>query len=322
MPVTVKHCSPYRRSASMNVRASEPVPPDARQGRGAPTSRRLFLKQSAGALLTAGFGSSLLSACGGDNLDTDQPQTPRMASVNNFRDIAGAAVGYPTVDGKQMRRGAFYRANTLTFDVADQCIVDKLSIATVYDLRTPSEVSRVADSLPAGAIVETINVLGMRDFVTPPFDAPGAANGFMESQARNYVLGAAQRASYGELLRSLAQGAGAQLVHSTAGKDRAGWVAALLLSIANVPLDVIMQDYLLSNVYLSPTIEAQTETMRAQDGDMIARAKAPLLGVQESYLQAGFDQVQASYGTMQSYLMHGLGVPQTTIDTLRARLVM
>ena len=116
--------------------------------------------------------------------------------------------------------------------------------------------------------------------------------------------------------RSLAEGAGAQLFHSNAGKDRAGWVAALLLSIANVPLDVIMQDYLLSNVYLAPSIKAQTETLRAQDGDAVADdPEVPLLDVQENYLQAGFDQVQASYGTMASYLTQGLGVSQTTIDT-------
>jgi protein-tyrosine phosphatase len=47
----------------------------------------------------------------------------------------------------------------------------------------------------------------------------------------------------------------------------------------------------------------------------------PLLEVQESYLQAGFDQVQMSYGTMANYLTRGLGMSQTTIDTLRARLV-
>jgi protein-tyrosine phosphatase len=144
----------------------------------------------------------------------------------------------------------------------------------------------------------------------------------MEAQARGYVTGAAQRAAYGALLTRLADGPGAQLFHSNAGKDRAGWVAALLLSIANVPLDVIMQDYLLSNVYLVPSIKAQTDRLRAQDGDAVASAEAPLMNVQENYLQAGFDQVQASYGTMMSYLTQGLGVSQTTIDTLHSRLVV
>ncbi|MFM0044720.1 tyrosine-protein phosphatase [Paraburkholderia sediminicola] len=307
MLVTAKTCSPSRRSASTPLRAHQ--------------SRRAFLKSSASVLLLSGVSSSLLSACGGGNLDAGVPETPRLASVNNFRDVAGAAAGYPTVDGKQMRRGTFYRANALTLSAADATALEKLGIASVYDLRTPGEIARTADILPAGSTSQALDVLGISDFVAPTFDTTGAAVGFMEAQARAYVTGAAQRVGYGELLTRLANGAGAQLFHSNAGKDRTGWVAALLLSIANVPLDVIMQDYLLSNVYLAQSIAAQTETLRAQDGDAVATIESPLLNVQENYLQAGFDQVQTSYGTMASYLTQGLGMSQATIDALRDRLV-
>jgi protein-tyrosine phosphatase len=272
-------------------------------------------------VLASGLGGSLLSACGGGNLDADLPETPRLASVSNFRDVAGVGAGYSTVDGKRMRRGAFYRANVLTLSSADRASVDKLGIAAVYDLRTPGEIARSGDVLPGGAAAQSLNVLGVQDFVTPEMDTAAAAVAFMEAQARDCVTGAAQRGTYGTLLTDLADGAGAQLFHSNAGKDRAGWVAALLLSIANVPLDVIMQDYLLSNIYLATSISAQTETLRDQDGEAAATIQMPLLEVQESYLQAGFDQVQASYGTMSSYLTHGLGMSQATIDALRARLV-
>nr|WP_259461424.1 tyrosine-protein phosphatase [Paraburkholderia fungorum] len=284
-------------------------------------SRRAFLRSSASVLLLSGMGSTLLSACGGGNLDTDQPATPRLASVSNFRDVAGAAAGYPTVDGKQMRRGAFYRSNALTLGPADTAALDKLGIATVYDLRTPGEIARTADILPSGATSQALDVLGISDFVTPAFDTAAAAVAFMEAQARAYVTGAAQRIGYGELLTRLANGAGPQVFHSSAGKDRAGWVAALLLSIANVPIDVITQDYLLSNVYLAQSIQLQTATLRAQNGDAVAATESPLLNVQENYLQAGFDQVQASYGTMASYLTQGLGLSQATIDMLHDRLV-
>ncbi|CAE6945909.1 hypothetical protein R75471_05631 [Paraburkholderia domus] len=308
MPATAKTCSPSRRSASTPLRVHR--------------SRRAFLKSSASVLLLSGMSSSLLSACGGGNLDADQPATPRLASVSNFRDVAGAAAGYPTVDGKQMRRGAFYRANALSLSAADAVTIDNLGIASVYDLRTPGEIARVADILPTGATSQALDVLGTSDFLAPTFDTAGAAVAFMEAQARGYVTGAAQRVGFGELLTRLANGAGAQLFHSSAGKDRTGWVAALLLSIANVPLDVIMQDYLLSNVYLAQSIEAQIETLRAQNGDAAATIESPLFNVQERYLQAGFDQVQTSYGTMTSYLTQGLGVSQTTIDTLHDRLVV
>jgi protein-tyrosine phosphatase len=314
MSVTAKNRSLFRALASTTVPVERGMPGESSAG------RRRFLMGSASAMLAAGFGSTLLSACGG-SLEAEQAATPRLVSVTNFRDVGGAGAGYLTVDGKQMRRGVFYRANALTLSGTDAATLDKLGIVSVYDLRTPAEIARTADVLPTSATSSALNVLGTNDFIAPPFDTPADAVAFMQAQARAYVTGAPQRAAFGTLLGALANGGGAQLFHSNAGKDRAGWVAALLLSIANVPLDVIMQDYLLSNVYLAPSIAAQTTTLRAQQGSAIATARAPLLDVDENYLQAGFDQVQASYGTMASYLTQGLGLSTATVDALRNRLV-
>ncbi len=46
-----------------------------------------------------------------------------------------------------------------------------------------------------------------------------------------------------------------------------------------------------------------------------------LLGVESSYLEAGLDQVIASYGSMYAYLTQGLGLTQADIYVLRARMV-
>lgn len=269
----------------------------------------------------SGFGSTLLSACGG-GLSSDQPDTPRLASVDNFRDIGGAGGGYQTVDGRQVRRGVFYRSNALTLSAADKAVIETLKIGTVYDLRTPGEIARAADVMPVGAAYVNINVTGASDQIIPPAEMPGGAIAWMEDAERAYVTGAAQRAGYGAVLSQLANTPGVQLVHSTAGKDRTGWVAALLLSIANVPLDVIMQDYLLTNTYSAVSINAQIAAFQTQNGAATATLDAPLYSVQESFLQAGFDQVQASYGTMVSYLTTGLGLSQATVDALHDRLVV
>lgn len=270
----------------------------------------------------SGLSSTLLSACGGGGVSSDQPDTPRLASVDNFRDIGGAGGGYPTVDGRQVRRGVFYRSNALTLSAADKTVLETLKIASVYDLRTPGEVTRTEDVMPDGAAYLNINVTGEPDEVIPPANMQGGAAGWMENAERGYVLGAAQRAGFGALLSQLANTPGVQLIHSTAGKDRTGWVAAVLLSIANVPFDIIMQDYLLTNTYSAASINAHIAAIQAQQGAPVANQDAPLFGVQDSFLQAGFDQVQTSYGTMSSYLTTGLGLAQSTIDTLHDRLVV
>jgi protein-tyrosine phosphatase len=290
---------------------------------GEPGSRRTFLKGAASAWLLSGFGAgALLAGCGGGGISSDVPDTPRLASANNFRDIGGAGGGYQTVDGRQVRRGVFYRSNVLALTPTDKAVIDTLNIATVYDLRTPGETARTADVMPTGAVYVNINVLGQSDQPVPPPDMPGGAMAWMEANERVYVTGAAQRAGYGALLMQLATTGGVQLIHSEAGKDRAGWVAAILLSIANVPLDIIMQDYLLTNTYAAESVKRQVADIQTASGTAAATLDTPLFGVQDSFLQAGFDQVQASYGTMTSYLTIGLGLSQSTIDTLRERLII
>jgi protein-tyrosine phosphatase len=286
------------------------------------TSRRRFLKGTAGAVLLSGVGGSLLSACGGNNVGSDQAPTPRLATLQNFRDVGGTAAGYPTVDGRVVRRNVFFRADALIESAADATVLESLGIAAVYDLRTPGEISRAADVLPANASYQKINVTGREDVGEPAVDSAGGAVAAMESAQRLYVADGAHRAAFGAVLTQLASTPGPQLFHSSAGKDRAGWVAALLLSIANVPFDVIMQDYLLSNTYLAGAISARVEARRAVGGEFAASIERPFAGVQSSFLQAGFDQVQAGYGTMSAYLTRGLGVSQSVVDVLRDRLVV
>jgi protein-tyrosine phosphatase len=315
MDFTAKVHLPTTRSGS--ARSRQVVP------NGELSSRRAFLQGSASVMLMPGFGSALLSACGGGGLSSsDLPDTPRLASVDNFRDIGGASGGYQTVDGHQVRRGMFYRSNVLTLSAADKAVIDTLNVATVYDLRTPGEIARVADVMPNGAAYRSINITGEPDQIVPPADITGGAIALMESAERECVTGAAQRAGYGALLSQLGNTPGPQLIHSTAGKDRTGWVAAILLSIANVPLDVIMQDYLLTNTYSAASINTQLTAIQAESGSAAATLDAPFFSVQDSFLQAGFDQVQASYGTMSSYLTSGLGLSQSAIDTLHDRLVV
>jgi protein-tyrosine phosphatase len=73
---------------------------------------------------------------------------------------------------------------------------------------------------------------------------------------------------------------------------------------------------------MANAISARVEARRQQSGDLAASAEKPLASVQSSFLQASFDQVQSSYGTMSGYLTRGLGLTQSTVDTLRERLVL
>ncbi len=232
--------------------------------------------------------------------------TPVLASDPNFRDLAGIAAadggtGYAdtTSHGGVMRTGVFYRSMALsTLSNADWTALSLLHIVLDIDLRTPAEIYNISpvpaspmngpDHVPAGAAWVNVNIFGT---VQPP-----ALSG--TSLYQSFVTGAGEAAAFGTVLLDLANASGPAMYHCSYGKDRTGWTSMLLQTIAGVPQATIMQDYLASNKYLN------------YPG-----------AVQEGWLQAGLNQIAASYGSMDAYLMQGLGLTQADIYVLRAKMV-
>ncbi|MDP9712610.1 UNVERIFIED_ORG: protein tyrosine/serine phosphatase/uncharacterized protein YhjY with autotransporter beta-barrel domain [Pseudomonas fluorescens] len=247
--------------------------------------------------------------------------TPRLAGIDNFRDIAGTTTAYSTAHDGTMRAGVFYRSNALTPTAADLATLNGLGIKSVYDLRTPSEIASTPDTMPSGAIYQNIDIIGSTtsgaNITTVSFKSAADAIAMMQETNRAFVSDAGMRGQFGVLFNELAGVDGAAPFHCTAGKDRTGWTAAVLLSIAGVDNATIMSNYLATNDY---TAERVAKTLAMMPPSMAA-IYAPLLGVEASYLQAGLDQVTAQYGSMDNYLKQGLGLSQETIYVLRGKMV-
>ena len=77
--------------------------------------------------------------------------TPRLKSIDNFRDVAGLASAYTTANDGTLRGGVFYRSNALTPSASDLATLNGLGIKAVYDLRTPSEIAATPDTMLTGA---------------------------------------------------------------------------------------------------------------------------------------------------------------------------
>lgn len=247
--------------------------------------------------------------------------TPRLQGIDNLRDVAGTTSAYTTTHDGVMRAGQFYRSNALTPTASDLTILNSLGISNVYDLRTPSEIASTPDTLPAGAEYQNIDIIGSTtsgsNITTISISSAAQAVAMMEETNRAFVNDAGMRGQFSVLFNELAAADGAALFHCTAGKDRTGWTAAVLLSIAGVDSATIMSDYLATNDYTAARVAA---TLAAMPSSMAA-IYAPLLGVQASYLQAGLDEVTAQYGSMDNYLKEGLGLSQETIYVLRGKMV-
>lgn len=247
--------------------------------------------------------------------------TPRLARIDNFRDIAGTTHAYSTAHDGTMRSGVFYRSNALTPSAADLATLNGLGIKAIYDLRTPDEIAATPDTLIEGARYRNIDIIGNNtsgaDITRVSFTSAADAIAMMQETNRAFVNDAGMRGQFTTLFNELAAGDGAALFHCTAGKDRTGWTAAVLLSIAGVDSATIMENYLATNDYTAARVAATLAHLPPS----MAAIYAPLLAVDASYLQAGLDQVTAQYGSMDNYLKEGLGLSQETIYVLRAKMV-
>ncbi|WP_085707374.1 tyrosine-protein phosphatase [Pseudomonas sp. B35(2017)] len=247
--------------------------------------------------------------------------TPRLQGIDNFRDIAGTTDAYATAHDGTMRARVFYRSNALTPVGSDLATLNGLGITAIYDLRTPSEIAATPDTLISGARYSNIDIIGSvtsgANITTVSFHSAAEAVAMMQQTNRAFVSDAGMRSQFSRLFNELASADGAALFHCTAGKDRTGWTAAVLQSIAGVNSATIMSNYLATNDYTAARVAKTLAMMPAS----MATIYAPLLGVEASYLQAGLDQVTAQYGSMDNYLKQGLGLSQETIYVLRGKMV-
>ena len=103
----------------------------------------------------------------------------------------------------------------------------------------------------------------------------------------------------------------ATLFHCTAGKDRTGFAAVLLLSALGVNAATIEADFLLTNraidvATLAPQVAAD---LGARSGTHIdPRAVEPLLGVREGFLETAYATIKHEFGGMEAYLRDALGL--------------
>jgi protein-tyrosine phosphatase len=160
-----------------------------------------------------------------------------LEGLHNFRDLGG----YPTEDGRRVRRGRVYRSDALhRMTRADVPRVRALGLVTVIDLRAPDEVAHVGTGL--------VDELGARYRNLPTRPAvlsADAPEGTVVSAPERY-LGYLHEGpgAFAGVVRTLADPASTPAVFfCNAGKDRTGVTAAMVLALLRVPAAVIAQDY-------------------------------------------------------------------------------
>ena len=130
------------------------------------------------------------------------------------------------------------------------------------------------------------------------------------------------RAAFARTLHLIADpGHDPLLFHCTAGKDRTGWMAAIVLTALDVPREQVLADYLATNDYVWPSYRAWL-TRAAESGQVRdPAAMRELLYQDPSYIGEAFAAVESGYGTFDRFLTDGLDFGPAQVERLRAALL-
>ncbi|WP_267201966.1 tyrosine-protein phosphatase [Limosilactobacillus kribbianus] len=246
----------------------------------------------------------------------------------NFRDLGG----YQTTDGQTVKWRRLLRTGSLAeLDNQDLTKLAQIPVTVDIDLRGFAEISKDPDRVPAGA-----NYYHLPVFVEDETDAshsdteiakrmskPG--NGYrhmLEVYERMATMPSAKKAYQEMFARLIANETGAAIFHCTAGKDRTGMAAFLLLSALNVPRETILQDYLLTNQVTKDFREQWLAQMRQNlpqgpATDVLINNRRELASVNSDYLTKAITTIEANYGNVHHYLTDYLAISPTELAQLR-----
>lgn len=240
----------------------------------------------------------------------------------NCRDLTGITAR----DGAVIHPGRVFRSDALgPATDADLTVLADRKVGTVIDFRTDPEVDRGPDRLPPGARYLRLPIdAGDIGAILSGGDALPVGDALADTMRtinRQFVTVAAFREQFATALRVVAGAGHAVLYHCTAGKDRTGWMTTIVLSVLGVDRDTVIEDYLASNAYVAGELNAELAPLVEAGLLPSVEAAAPVVYQDRSYLQAGFDQADHTYGGMENYLREGLGFAEPDLIALRKHLI-
>jgi protein-tyrosine phosphatase len=251
----------------------------------------------------------------------------QLTGATNFRTLAGL----PAAGGRRLRPHVLMRADRLAGLTDDDWrALAGTGLATICDLRSDSERTEHPNRVPPQLALRELHCDIRNDLRADPalarllVDDPtarGAERVMIEIYRR---FPAYMGGTLATLVERLLAGGAPLLVHCSAGKDRTGFVVAMLLHALEVPEEFIRQDYLASRRW--PGRESHRASLEARLGTFIAPQELPaavdtVLDVREVYLDAALGAVRSEYGSIARYLEAAAGLDAARAGRLREQLL-
>jgi protein-tyrosine phosphatase len=228
----------------------------------------------------------------------------------NFRDLGG----YTGEGGGKIRYGQIYRADDLSkLSAADIARIGELGISIVIDLRSAGELDRAPNPLH-GRPGFAYHHAPLLDGVNSSPDGPPEIQNLPEMYKSLLPNAGPQiRGVFQALCRREGRGA---VFHCTAGKDRTGVIAALILKLCGVADGDIIADYALSYEKMKPFFGVMTQKAREAGVDIPGH----LLRSDPAFMEEFLGFLKQTYTGAESYL-RGLGLSPGDLAAMRDSLL-
>jgi protein-tyrosine phosphatase len=246
-------------------------------------------------------------------MSSPHPAPIRLQGASNFRDVGG----YHTQDSRRVKTGQVFRSDHLAgLTSQDLAQLQALGVRHSLDFRGQAECSAtpydIAGVQRVALTIEPTVIARMQALVAQGI-VPTAEDtvALMRETYRDFVNRNA--GTFGRFLKHLLEQPTPQVFHCTAGKDRTGFAAALLLSALGVDGATIEHDYLLTN-----QLYRRDARLEGQGHPHVMKV---LWQVQPEFLQAAFEAVDTQHGGMRDYLHGAIGLSPQEVAELQRMLL-
>lgn len=250
--------------------------------------------------------------------------------IKNFRDFGG----YATLDGKRVKEGCFYRSGILAYidNDEDRQLFQSLNIKTIFDLRSQSEREKNPDpdfQIKQYEMSAMVDERG-RDIDFSPQHILSFSNLIHirkkphHTYIQTYFIYFYSKILFQNrvvqiLFQELLNGNAPILIHCSAGKDRTGIFAALILLTLGVDQQIAIEDYCDSNFYRH-TFISQWLTKNRHLIKLFPKAKKIgylTSGVLEESILLCIEMIHDKYATFDEYLLKEYGIDAEKREKLK-----
>ncbi|MGE6632279.1 tyrosine-protein phosphatase [Bacillus sp. NPDC077027] len=246
------------------------------------------------------------------------------SKLANFREVGGLN----TEEGKLLKPGMIFRSANLSRLTKDDIhTFSQLGIQLICDLRTASERKSHPSKMQHDDKVKLMHIS-----MQPDSKIPSKFSMFrmLTTQAKSLSFIPIMKDMYASMVnerhKEIQQFFNLLsderhypvLIHCTSGKDRTGFLSALVQLLVGVPKNKVLSQYMLSNDGVKILIKQQERLIRMMSLYRVSKLQTkPLLEVQQDYLEDALNQIIDTYGTVEQFLIEACHIPKEQIEKIK-----